>query len=426
MAASTDQSNIAHVQVKFFTKQEQYSVPDDPFSVPSNVTINELSDLINGLIKQGSGEGRKVSFDFLIDGEFLRSSLQEYIENSGKSTEAVLDVEFLEREAAPSPEDSLQHDDWVSCVEGSNSFILSGCYDNTVKIWNTNGDNLVTIPGHTAPVKCLAWVEQDEESATFVTGSHDQVLLRWHWNPKTNSVKCLTQCKGHAGSIECVAVSPQKTRFCSGSWDALLKIWNTDSSDSTNQEADGDEHTDKKRKSDHKVSTQVPVMTFSGHKESISSARWLDDKDILTASWDHTMKIWDLHEGCEKSTLNGVKVFLDISYSTANKMVLSASADRHIRLWDPRNEGDSIVTSTFTSHTGWVTSVSWSQHNPNLFISGSYDSVLKLWDVRSPKAPMYDMTGHEDRVLCTDWSIPDLMLSGGADNHLKIFKHSQK
>ncbi|XP_074659392.1 TATA box-binding protein-associated factor RNA polymerase I subunit A-like isoform X1 [Tubulanus polymorphus] len=102
MAASTDQSNIAHVQVKFFTKQEQYSVPDDPFSVPSNVTINELSDLINGLIKQGSGEGRKVSFDFLIDGEFLRSSLQEYIENSGKSTRRTIALEFRDKMAAVS------------------------------------------------------------------------------------------------------------------------------------------------------------------------------------------------------------------------------------------------------------------------------------------------------------------------------------
>ena len=41
----------------------------------------------------------------------------------------------------------------------------------------------------------------------------------------------------------------------------------------------------------------------------------------------------------------------------------------------------------------------------------------------SPKACLYDLTGHEYKILCCDWSRPDLMLSGGADNTLRIFKN---
>lgn len=36
--------------------------------------------------------------------------------------------------------------------------ILSGCYDNTVRIWTTTGAPLLTIPGHSAPVKCVRWL----------------------------------------------------------------------------------------------------------------------------------------------------------------------------------------------------------------------------------------------------------------------------
>jgi len=41
-----------------------------------------------------------------------------------------------------------------------------------------------------------------------------------------------------------------------------------------------------------------------------------------------------------------------------------------------------VVKCTFTSHTAWVSSVSWSLTKENLFISGGYDTVLKLWDTR--------------------------------------------
>jgi ribosome biogenesis protein YTM1 len=91
-------------------------------------------------------------------------------------------------------------------------------------------------------------------------------------------------------------------------------------------------------------------------------------------------------------------------------------------MYDPRSQEGSLVKSTFSSHNGWCTSVSWSKIRDYLFVSGSYDNLVKLWDIRSPRAPLYDLSGHDDKVFCVDWSSSNNILSGSADNTVKIFK----
>ena len=58
-------------------------------------------------------------------------------------------------------------------------------------------------------------------------------------------------------------------------------------------------------------------------------------------------------------------------------------------------------------------------------MSGSHDNVLKMWDLRSFKTPLFDLSGHSDRILCCDWSSGEYVVSGGADNDMKIFKTSE-
>lgn len=104
-----------------------------------------------------------------------------------------------------------------------------------------------------------------------------------------------------------------------------------------------------------------------------------------------------------------------------------------------------MVKNTYLGHTQWIQTVCWSTTDEHLFISGSYDNHVKLWDVRrletafvrirrniltlfyftlvsSSKAPLYDLIGHEDKVHDCDWSNPKYMVSGGSDNAVRVFK----
>ena len=71
---------------------------------------------------------------------------------------------------------------------------------------------------------------------------------------------------------------------------------------------------------------------------------------------------------------------------------------------------------------GWITCVDWCKGSDQVFVSGSHDTVLKMWDVRAFKTPLFDLKGHSEQVMCCSWSEPSIIVSGGADNDMKIFK----
>ena len=58
--------------------------------------------------------------------------------------------------------------------------VLTGCYDNTVYVWNHDGGLLLSLDGHGGPVKDVKWVEgEDPRHSVFLSGSQDQYIYVW-------------------------------------------------------------------------------------------------------------------------------------------------------------------------------------------------------------------------------------------------------
>lgn len=84
---------------------------------------------------------------------------------------------------------------------------------------------------------------------------------------------------------------------------------------------------------------QTPIATIAGHREAISGVQWIDEDTILTSSWDHTLRVWDLSLKGIKQEISGNKPFFDVSYSLLNRLVITSSADKNLRLYDLRTSG---------------------------------------------------------------------------------------
>jgi len=104
-----------------------------------------------------------------------------------------------------------------------------------------------------------------------------------------------------------------------------------------------------------------------------------DSNSVISASWDGTLKIWDLASGHELhareshgSSVNAVAVSRD------RKQAISASKDKTLKLWDLESGSECCVLK---GHTGSVTATQFSGDGKRA-ISASWDRKLKLWDVQ--------------------------------------------
>ena len=80
-----------------------------------------------------------------------------------------------------------------------------------------------------------------------------------------------------------------------------------------------------------------------------------------------------------KSTVSSLNFFKD------NVSMISTSDDSTVKLWDVPS---GTCSRTFTEHSDYVRCSAVTRMNSNLFLSGSYDGTVKVWDSRSESSAL--------------------------------------
>ncbi len=169
------------------------------------------------------------------------------------------------------------------------------------------------------------------------------------------------------------------------------------------------------------------IFSLQGHEAGICVDACLafspDGRRLASGSWDHTIKIWNVHSGLLLQTLQGHKdLVLSIAFSPNGLLLASSSADSTIKLWDV-NTGELLQTLTEKGlNTGaWISSLAFSPDGQKLAAEGN-DNSIKLLNL-SNGSLLRTFLGHENVINSLQFSPDGLFIaSASADGSIKLWE----
>jgi WD40 repeat protein/serine/threonine protein kinase len=138
------------------------------------------------------------------------------------------------------------------------------------------------------------------------------------------------------------------------------------------------------------VATGKLVATLAHDDKIFWAAYSADGKRIVTASDDHTARLWDAATGAPLAKLEGhTDKLMHAAFSPDGQRVATASRDKTARVWDAAT---GAPIATLTGHTGVVHTVAFSPDGKTVGTS-SYDHDARLWDAATGKL-LQTLHGH--------------------------------
>lgn len=209
--------------------------------------------------------------------------------------------------------------------------------------------------------------------------------------------------------IECMAFTPDGWMIGAGSMKGIVKLWNLDGSlQLTWQDTADTENVN------GILGTAVNKITFSRDSRMIATVG-----GILNG-----IKIRDLHGALLETLLGHLMGVRSFAFSPNGQLFVSGSSDKTVRLWDIAG---GYHVSTFQEHDESVNSVAFAPDG-KMFASGSGDKTIKLWEIKDNDASLlWTLIGHQGSVTCLTFS-PDgrTIVSAAEDGTIKFWSVAKK
>ncbi|KAJ7306116.1 hypothetical protein JRQ81_010482 [Phrynocephalus forsythii] len=162
------------------------------------------------------------------------------------------------------------------------------------------------------------------------------------------------------------------------------------------------------------------AVTVKAHDKDINSvAVSPNDKLVATGSQDKTAKLWACQDGSLLGVFSGHKRGVwCVQFSPVDQVLGTSSADGTVKIWDLH---DFSCLKTFEGHDASVLKLIFVSRGGQVLSSAS-DGLLKLWTIKSNEC-VKTLDGHDDKV----WGLhankkDDAVVTGSSDSRVLLWK----
>ena len=127
-------------------------------------------------------------------------------------------------------------------------------------------------------------------------------------------------------------------------------------------------------------------------RDGVYDVAWSEAADgvVATAGGDGSVKLWAVNASAQSNPAASFQEHarevssLSWNVSTRRELLLSASWDDSVRLWDAAGARPRPLAAFLGAHQGCCYGVSWNPRHSDVFATCGGDGLLKIWDARRP------------------------------------------
>lgn len=282
----------------------------------------------------------------------------------------------------------IQHKRKVSFHPTEPAYIIGGVDTCAMLIEMNTGRVLNTFTGHKKGVIAFAF---SKDGKWLATAGGDRKILIWDLTDYS-LVQTLT---GHRETIFDLSFTNDGSQLISGAWDGTFRIWDWRSNEFVMFDFGNNSPytvgftpdelyvvaTDLTERISFWEKDAVSIFrSLVGHKNIVSNFDFdKEGKHIATASWDGTVKVWDVLTGMlvKKQNYHNGSVY-SVKFQFEKDWIISAGADNTIIIWDWK--GNKVVKE-LKGHASEITHLELNKAQTKM-ASISIDGMVKIWDLQ--------------------------------------------